>query len=155
MSRSNRILAASALAVLVVTVWMLSWVRQQTLEDLERSIHQAAQSFEANDVLHGPGGNTLVAFVVAERLADRACQSPYISDVVITKRTNERDEHPVLPYKLWAEARANWHKRLEGWRRIPLGKQVNQTSPFGYLYLDLDRSIVNSMNWALIYSLTQ
>jgi signal transduction histidine kinase len=146
MKRMNLILAALAVALLILTLSLLSWVRQHVVAQIEASVANAVHSFAPREVLHGPGGDTLVRFAAAEALVRRAMDSSHIRDVVATKLAGDGRELPVVPFWLAAREGAQWAKPLAAWRRMPLG---DPAQPFGFLYLDIDNAAVRSMNWAL------
>jgi signal transduction histidine kinase len=150
MSRMSRLLAALTIAVLIVTAWLLGWLRQRAVYDVERSIQSAAAAFRQDRILHGPGGNTLVHFETAETIVANLMQSTYLRDVVLTKFVKRENgpatEVPIVPFTLRTRAGADWPKGLSGWQRLPLG---NEVAPWGVLYLDVDRSVVTSVNWAI------
>ena len=146
MKSINRILAALAIAILVVTLYLLSWLRSQSASELENSVTHAVAMFKVEDVLHGPGGDTLVRFDRVEQLAELARQSPYIKNVVVTRLLPNGQEIPIVPFTLLARRGPDWPKELAGWDKQPLGKPGET---FGNLYLDLDRSTLRSIHWAI------
>ncbi len=95
MKRINRILAALAIAVLIGTLSLLSWLRTVTANDMQRAIDYTKGTLRAGEILHGPGGNRLVNFAALERAAELAKQSPYFEDVRITKLVGN-EEFPVV-----------------------------------------------------------
>lgn len=143
----NWILAVLAVAVLMVTLYLVGWLRRQLMDELNRDLKTTVASFESHTILHGPGGRTLVHFDQAEQLARRARSSPYIGDLVVTKIAEGRSPTPIIPFTLLAEQGEHWQALVEGWPRFPLG---SAQSPWGYIYLQLDRSKIHSVNWAMI-----
>ncbi|MEN6625773.1 MAG: HAMP domain-containing sensor histidine kinase [Candidatus Sumerlaeia bacterium] len=141
----NRLLAAFALAVLIATLWLLAWLRQNAAGELDRAAFNAASSLRREEILHGPGGDTLVRFRRVRTLMEQAARSPYIRNAVLTKIVNRR-EHPIYPIVWWADHREEWAKPLEGWRKEPLG---DKAAPWGYLYLDLNRSTLTTINLSI------
>lgn len=146
MKSINRILAALAIAILIVTLYMLSWLRSQSVSELEGSVAHAASMFKDEDILHGPGGDTLVRFERVEQMAEFARQSPYIKDVVMTRLLPDGREIPIVPFTLIARQGGDWTLSIEGWIKKPLGAR---DAPFGYLYLDQDRTTLRSIHWAI------
>ena len=146
MKRANWILAVLAVAVLMVTLSLVGWLRQRVVRELNNSVVQAVASYDRGAVLHGPGGDTLVDFEAAEQLAQTAKTSPYIKDVIVTKRDTDDYDIPIVPFELGAED-PQWPKQVKGWTGKPLG---DPDDPWGYLYFDLDRSVLWSINVAIV-----
>lgn len=144
MKRLNRILAALALAVLVVTFSLMYWLRRHVSADIDRSIQTAAQYFNRDELLYGPGGTALVRFGQAERQLAYVCKNPSIHDAVLTKLTEAGEEIPIVPFRMLAEKGRQWPQSVKGWQKQALG-----SPPFGYLYLDVDYAALRSMNWAI------
>ena len=149
MIRTNRILAALAVAVLIATLWLLGWLRRNAIEEIDRGVTSAVALFERYDLLHGPGGDTLVWFTLAQPLVDQAGQSGAIRRLVLTKRTADGDEHPVLPLTWYVDHRPDWQAPFEGWQLERRALAGPGGTPWGYLYLDLDPSALTTINLAI------
>lgn len=145
-AKFNRFLAALAVAVLIVTLSLVSWLRQHSVKQLERSVADTVAAYDRDQLLHGPGGQTLLHFELAEWLTERSLDNPYIRGAVVTMNNAAGTETPVVPFTFLARYAEGWRAQLAGWTRQPLG---DPAAPYGYLYLDLDRSIVRSINWAM------
>ncbi len=150
MKRINRILAALAIAVLIGTLSLLSWLRTVTANDMQRAIDYTKGTLRAGEILHGPGGNRLVNFAALERAAELAKQSPYFEDVRITKLVGN-EEFPVVSYKLLADQPEgrNWRDddNMKAWNRVPL--LDDSGSPFGYLYIKEKLGVQKTLNWSI------
>ncbi|HOE95853.1 MAG TPA: ATP-binding protein [Candidatus Sumerlaeota bacterium] len=144
MNRLNRILAALAVSLLVVTLTLLTWNRGFVSREIERDIASTVASFNPYEILHGVGDD-MVRFGLLEQLAARALASPYIRNLVITRLVDGDRELPIIPWKMHAELGEGWRAAVDGWQRIALGGD----DPFGYIYLDLDLSALRTMNWAI------
>jgi signal transduction histidine kinase len=146
MRQINRVLAALAVAVLLVALTLLSWLRRQTLADLERDVQGMVQSFVAEALLHGPGGDSLARFELAEALVQRGLKSPYIQEAVVGLTLPGRPEIVIVPFTFAADHAGDPRQALAGLEAYPLG---GTEAPFGRLYLLLDRSMVQRINWAI------
>lgn len=143
----NRLLAALALAVLIATLWLLAWLRQNAAGELDRVATNAAAALRRDEILFGPGGDTLVRFRRVRALIDRSLQSSsYIRGAVVTKTVAGGGEHPIYPVTWWADHRERWAGPLADWRKEPLG---DRAAPWGYIYLDLNRSALRTINLAI------
>lgn len=146
MLRLNRLLAALALAVLVATLSILGWLRQHTRAQVESSVTATVASFKEWELLHGPGGDSMLRFRETERLVREARRSPYIRDAVVTRLT-AGGELPVVPFDLVAREGADWGASLAGLRREPLGDPAR---PFGFIYLRMNLAELRSLNMVLV-----
>jgi len=81
----NRLLAFLAVSVLVLTIWILFWLRQRTVRDVEKSIEATVASFEPPVAFLGEPTERVVDFHALETLVQSAKRSPYILDVTVTK----------------------------------------------------------------------
>ncbi|MCE5231527.1 HAMP domain-containing histidine kinase [bacterium] len=148
----NRLLAALAIAVLIATLWLLAWLRQNAAGEIHRVAENAAALLRRDEILFGPGGDTLVRFRRLRALMEQTRQSSsYINNAVLTKIVGGR-EHPIYPISFWADHRDGWAGQLAKWQREPLG---DPGAPWGYIYLDLNRSTLTFINvaiWAVAIS---
>jgi signal transduction histidine kinase len=142
----NRILAALAVALLLVALTFLSWLRQQTLSDLQRDVDDLAHSFVREALLHGPGGESLARAELAESLVRRGLRSsPYITEAVVSVTLPDRPEIFLAPFTFAAD-HPEGSAALAGYEVRPLGEP---DAPFGKLYMKLDWTIVQRINWAI------
>lgn len=143
----NRLLAALALAVLIATLWLLWWLRQNAAGEIERVTANAAASLRRDEILFGLGGDTLVRFRRLRTLIDQTLQSSsHIRDAVVTKATSGGGERPIYPITWRADHHEDWAKPLAGRRKEPLG---DRNAPWGFIYLDLNRSALTTINLAI------
>jgi signal transduction histidine kinase len=152
MGRMNRLLAALAVAVLIVTISLLSWVRQQQSDSLNRAIRNSVKLLNQRELLHGPG-NQLFRFERCRQLVEQCLQSPFIDRVVITRlqsdnssSVNRVHEIPVHPSSMQGQFGPDWVTEVRGMGKHHLGLRK---TPFGYLYLELNRSTITTMNWSI------
>ena len=145
--------------MLIVAIAILFWLRGNTTSGLEEIVNITVASFNPPSGIFGNPDDPAVNFSAAEALVARAKFHPYIRDLIVTKRLSESgspasvpdsggDEIPIVPYNLLAISKVegwDWRDRLDGLRKIPIGT----SRPYGFLYFDLDRSMIRSMNGAI------
>lgn len=146
MKRWNFILALGAAVVLAVTVAVLNWLRVHVQQEVERSVSAAAAAFDRQDLTHGPGGDRLVRFVLAEDLVERAKLSPYIVDARLSRTLPDGREVSIVPYTALAAQGTDWAGALAGWRSLEAGPEGR---PFGRLYLQLDYAVLKRLHLAI------
>ena len=142
----NRLLAALAVALLMVTLTLLFWLRAHVKSEIDRSLEAAATSFNTLAGVYDLGRDQ-TRFGPFEELAERVEAGPYVRGLIVAKRTVSDIEIPLVPFKLWAEKQQGWKDQTQGWQSRSLGRA---NTPFGTLYLDMDRSALSQMNWAII-----
>ncbi|MCH8333121.1 hypothetical protein IIC65_04250 [Candidatus Sumerlaeota bacterium] len=167
-SSLNRLLTLLTIAVLIVAIAILFWLRGNTTSGLEEIVNITVASFNPPSGIFGNPDDPAVNFSAAEALVARARLHPYIRDLIVTKRLSQPPtpltgsprpppssvqdsggaETPIVPYNLLAISKGegwDWRDRLDGLRKIPIGT----SRPYGFLYFDLDRSMIRSMNGAI------
>jgi signal transduction histidine kinase len=150
LSNVNRSLTVLTVAVLLVTVSILFWSRRRIVEVFERNIEVTAARFQPFQSVLGEPTESRARFAEAESLVAAAKASPYIRDAVVTKARRAPDgatvEFPIVPYDLLARLGPEWRRELAGLRReeLRVGPDL-----FGYIYFDLDRRAIVSLNWAI------
>jgi signal transduction histidine kinase len=147
MRRLNRTLAALAIAVLIGTLWLLSWLRQRADQAVDHAIEQTLRALPADQLLHGGSADdTLVHFAVLERAIQRALEGPYFIDIRATIVSGGR-ESPIVPFKWRVDAGEPWRDEIAGWPRFALSGSSG--APYGYLYIHENRSVQRTLNWAI------
>lgn len=142
--RYNRYLAGLAVAVLLMTLFLLYWLRERAIRETESYVQAAVAAFKQDELLYGME-RRLVRFDQAERQAQRIKIGP-IREVVVT-RLVEGGEVPIVPFTMLAQFGPDWRERINTWRVEPLG---DPERPFGRIYLEMDLSALKSMNWAIV-----
>lgn len=143
MRQVNRLLAGVAVAVLLVSLTLLSWLRQQAREGMARDVQLLVESLVPEALLHGPGGESLARVERAEELVRRGLQSPYVRNAVVSLTLPGRPERFIVPF-WFAGANPDPAAALAGYTAYPLGP-----SGTGTLYVDLDTTTIDRMNLAI------
>jgi signal transduction histidine kinase len=138
-----------AVLVLLVVLTLLSWLRRQTVGELEANVRDMAQSFQPGELLHGAGGNSMARFAQAEALVRRGLLSGHIEEAVVSIWTPEGEEIFIVPYTFAADHsdEAERTRVLAAYTKEPLG---DPRQPFGHLYLKLDWTAIQRINWAIV-----
>lgn len=149
MNLLNRALALSSIVVLTLTIAILFWLRGRVSADLEGIVSEAVDRFDAPAVLHEPTDPS-ADFASAEAFADAVARNRFVRRLIVTKRRfgapEGRDELPVVPFRMAAVHGEAWRDELAGMTRVALrGDDLT----YGYLYFDLDRSELRSVNFAI------
>ena len=153
MGRMNRWLTVLAMAVMILTIFLLSWVSHQQSAALDRAARNSVNLLNEEELLHGPG-DRMFRFSRCRNLVKQCLQSPFIRDVVVTRLISDPDlpgepaaySVPVFPSDMRGKHGASWSEAVRGMNRYPLG---GGGDPFGHLYLALDRSTITTMRWAI------
>ncbi len=150
MKSFNRPLTLFSLLVLLVTISILFWLRSRTARGLEQSVANVVASFNPPQSVLGEPTFPLANFELAETLVQNAKRNPFIRNVIVTKSlagaSGSEAEAPIVPFDLLASAGPRWRDPLTAMRVLPLQSGGNI---YGHLYLDLDRSAIRSVNWAI------
>jgi signal transduction histidine kinase len=147
----NRTLTLVAVAVLVVTISILFWMRNRSATILRTIVETTVTAFDHAALLNEPT-DSRASFDAAEAFVAGQKSNPYIRDLVVTKRfigpgTNDAAEVPIVPYYLHALRGEGWLDQLATMEKRPL-----QTGgdTYGYLYFDLDRTALRSVDLAIV-----
>jgi signal transduction histidine kinase len=107
-------------------------------------VRDLQQSFVAEQLLHGPGGDSLAAIRSGRSLIRRGLNSPYIAEAVVSLTLEDRPEIFLVPFTYANDHPGDPHVALAAYTPYPLG---DPAKPFGRLYLKLDGTIVQRINW--------
>lgn len=146
----NRTLTFLAVAVLVVTISILVWMRNRSAATLDTIVETAVSAFHHESLLNEPT-DPHASFEMTEGFVNGQKSNPYIRDLIVTKRhinpaTRTGVEVPIVPFYLRELEGEGWTDRLS-----PLVKKPLRTGEvtYGYLYFDLDRTALRSIHVAI------
>ncbi len=126
--------------MLVAALATLLLLRNRIVQGQTTMINDTVRQFEATEVLGRRESNSLV-FSSLETLAS-ASENGIIRRIYATKILGDGREVTVLPFESDL-VEPNW-RDLADWRRFAIGPE-----PVGYIYIDMENSIVRAINVAI------
>jgi signal transduction histidine kinase len=138
----NLLIYGGTIVFLAGAIAMLLWLRARYEQDIESSINYVKGLFGQETVLKGRE-DIKVRFSQIESLA-RSARTVHITRIYVSKVMADGREHLLYPF-YYDALHPHWKKDLERLRKEPL---IAQNEPYGYLYFDLDRRIINSVKVA-------